>query len=88
MVDVACLYLEGAPLYYNDIEFELPVGYDHDLCSPEIIHRMKVKNGRLHLPTGVSYQYLVLPATGKLTSQTARKIEELKRTGIPKAKME
>jgi hypothetical protein len=42
---------------------------------------MKARDGRIHLPTGVSYRYLVLPGTGKLTLPTARKVEELRRGG-------
>ena len=81
VVDVACLYHEGAPLNFNDIEFQLPPGYDYDFCSPEIVQQMEVKDGRIHLPTGVNYRYLVLPPSGRLTLPTARKIDELRRSG-------
>jgi len=81
VVDVACLYHEGAPLNFNDIQFELPPGYDYDFCTPEIVQGMTVKDGRIHLPTGVSYRYLVLPRSGRLTLPLARKIEDLKRAG-------
>ena len=81
VVDVACLYHEGAPLNFNDIKFEMPTGYDYDFCSPEIVQRMQVKDGRIHLPTGVSYRYLVLPRSGRLTLPTARKIAELREAG-------
>lgn len=81
VVDVACLYHEGAPLNFNDMRFELPPGHDYDFCSPEIVQRMEVKDGRIHLPTGVNYRYLVLPRSGRLTLPTARKIDELRRAG-------
>jgi hypothetical protein len=81
VVDVACLYHEGAPLNFNDIQFELPPGYDHDFCSEEIVRRMTFANGRVHLPTGVSYRHLVLPRSGRLTLPVARKIEELRKQG-------
>jgi hypothetical protein len=81
LVDVACLYHEGAPLDFNDIDFNLPAGYDYDLCSAEILQQMESRDGRIHLPTGVSYRYLVLPRTGKLTLAAARKVEELRRGG-------
>ena len=71
VADVACFYIEGAPLHYNDLKFELPKGYNFDLCSAEIIQRMEVIDGRIHLPTGVSYAYLVLPETGRLTEETS-----------------
>ena len=81
VVDVACLYHEGAPLNFNDIQFEMPPGFDHDFCTPEIVQRMKVKDGRIHLPTGVSYRCLVLPRSGRLTRPTAGKIAELRQAG-------
>lgn len=81
VVDVACLYHEGAPVNFNDIRFELPAGYDYDFCTPEIIQRMEVQDGRIRLPSGVNYRYLVLPESGRLTLPTARKIEELQQAG-------
>ncbi len=81
VVDVACLYHEGAPLNFNDMEFELPFGYDFDFCTSEIIQQMSVKQGRIYLPTGVSYKYLALPRSGKLTLPAALKIQELKEQG-------
>ncbi len=81
VVDVACLYHEGAPVNFNDIQFEMPTGFDHDFCTPEIIQRMEVKDGRIHLPTGVSYRYLVLPRSGRLTRATARKVADLRAGG-------
>jgi hypothetical protein len=81
VVDVACLYHEGAPLNFNDIKFDLPPGYDYDFCTPDIIKRMEVKGGRIHLPTGVSYRYLVLPKSGRLTLATMRSIEKLRDAG-------
>jgi len=81
VVDVACLYHEGAPLNFNDIQFFLPPGYDYDFCTAEIIQRMTVENGLIRLPSGVSYRYLVLPGSGRLTLPVARKVAELKRAG-------
>jgi hypothetical protein len=81
VVDVACLYQEGAPLNFNDIQFELPPGYDHDFCSEEVVRRMTFADGRIHLPTGVSYRHLVLPRNGRLTLPVARKVEDLRKQG-------
>lgn len=80
-VDVAYLYQEGAPLNIGDVKMDLPRGYDYDFCSPEIIQQMEFRDGRIHLPTGVSYRYLALPGNGRLTLQTARKIQQLKEAG-------
>lgn len=81
VVDLACLYHEGAPVNFNDIQFEVPPGYDYDFCSPEIIQRMEVKHGLICLPTGVSYRYLVLPRSGRLTLPTAQKIAAIRAAG-------
>jgi hypothetical protein len=81
VVDVACLYHEGAPLNFNNMQFTLPPGYDYDFCTPEIIQRMEVRDSRIHIPSGVSYRYLVLPRSGRLTLPTARKVEELRKAG-------
>lgn len=81
VADVACLYHEGAPLNFNNVEFALPEGYDHDLCSAEIVRQMEVRDGRIHLPSGASYRYLVLPRSGQLTLGTARKVDELRLAG-------
>ena len=57
----------------------MPPGFDYDFCSPEIVQRMEVKHGLIHLPTGVSYRYLVLPRSGRVTKATARKVESFTR---------
>lgn len=81
VVDVACMYTEGAPLNFNNINFSLPFGYDYDFCTSEIIKRMTVKDGIIHLPNGVSFNYLVLPNSNKLSLPLAQKVQELKETG-------
>jgi hypothetical protein len=82
-VDFACLFREGAPVNIktDPVEFDCPPGYDYDLCTPEIIMQMKYRDGRIHLPSGASYRYLVLPAAGELTLKTAKKIGELRLAG-------
>ena len=81
VVDVACLYHEGAPLNFNEIHFEFPGGHDYDFCSSEIIQQMEVEDGLIVLPSGVKYRYLVLPKSGQLTLPTACKVDELHKAG-------
>lgn len=81
VVDVAILYTEGAPLNFNNVEFSLPSGYDYDFCTSEIIQRMTVKKGKIYLPNGVSYKYLVLPRSNRLSLPIVLKIKELKEKG-------
>jgi hypothetical protein len=53
-------------------------GYNFDGCTPEVVlTRMKVKDGRLVLPDGMTYRLLVLPQVPTMTPQLLRKIKEL-----------
>ncbi|MEI6646507.1 MAG: glycosyl hydrolase [bacterium] len=59
-----------------------PAGYDFDYCTAEVvISRMSVKDGRLVLPSGMSYRLLVLPPTEKMTPETLRKVRDLVKAG-------
>lgn len=75
--DVACLAGEGAPLNVDDMALDLPAGYDFDFCSPEIVLGMKARDGRVELPSGMSYRYILLPDADRLTLPMMRKIQEL-----------
>lgn len=77
VADVCCWFGEGAPLSVNDMKLDVPRGYDFDFCSSEVVLRMSVKGGRLVLPSGASYRYLLLPDTDRVTLPLARKIREL-----------
>lgn len=57
-------------------------GYNFDGCTPEVLlTQMKTKDGRLVLPSGMSYRVLVLPEVETMTPQLLRKIGELARAG-------
>ena len=81
VVDVACMYTEGAPLNFNNIKFSLPFGYDYDFCTAEIIGQMRVNNGIIQLPNGVSYKYLVLPNSDRISLPLIQKVQELREAG-------
>jgi len=81
VADVCYWFGEGAPLPVNDMKLELPKGCDHDFCSSEMVLQMRVKNGRLILPSGASYRYLLLPDGDRMTVPLARKIRELIEAG-------
>ena len=61
----------------------LPAGCNADLVNTDaLMSRMKVKAGRLVLPDGVSYRYLVLsPTRDTVAPESLRKILELVRAG-------
>ena len=57
-------------------------GYNFDGCTPEVVlKRMKVKDGRLVLPDGMSYRVLVLPEVETMTPKLLRKVSELVKAG-------
>jgi hypothetical protein len=68
---------------YFDPKPAVPAGYKFDECSAEaLMTRMKVRNGRLVLPDGMSYRALVLPAEYRLmTPELVEKIKELTADG-------
>jgi len=61
----------------------LPAGCNADLVNTDVlINRLTVKAGRLVLPDGVSYRYLVLPPTrDTVTPESLRKVLELVKAG-------
>jgi hypothetical protein len=56
--------------------------YNFDGCTPEVLlSRMQVKDGRLVLPSGMSYRVLVLPDVETMTPKLLRKVSELVKAG-------
>lgn len=57
-------------------------GYDYDYINEEVIlKRMKVRDGLLTLPDGMSYRMLVLPDRETISPAVLRRIEELVKAG-------
>ena len=61
-----------------------PAGFDYDVLNTEVLlQRAAAKDGRLALPDGMSYRYLVLPHDAPLMSPPVlRKIQELVEGGV------
>jgi hypothetical protein len=90
-----CQYLLRQGLFVADILRLLPeaapgfppgaytgVTYDYDCCSADVLlRRAAVRDGRIVLPDGMSYQVLALPAVETMTPALLRKIAELLETG-------
>ena len=87
VADICCLAPEGSPMRFIPPTSVRPAGvergtYNFDGCPPEVLlTRMKVKDGRLVLPDGMSYRLLVLPAVETMTPRLLRKIKELVAAG-------
>jgi hypothetical protein len=55
-----------------------PKGYAWDACNSEtVMERLTVKDGRLVLPHGASYEILMLPESAELTPELLRSIKRL-----------
>ncbi len=81
VADVIYFFGEGAPLSVSDMTLNLPQGYDYDVCSYNILQQMEVRDGKIVLPSGMTYHYLLLPNTDRLTLSSAEKIKELVESG-------
>ncbi|MEI8205452.1 MAG: glycosyl hydrolase, partial [Kiritimatiellales bacterium] len=58
-----------------------PAGYDYDLINDEVLYTATVKEGRIVLPSGMTYRMLVLPGNVFMTPEFAQKIRELVQDG-------
>lgn len=82
VADVAYFIGEDAPKMTGGRVPELPPGRDFDYINAEVIEQsLRVQNGRLVLPHGVSYQVLVLPRQTTMRPAVLRKIGDLVRAG-------
>jgi hypothetical protein len=81
VADVVYWVGEGAPLSVDDMTLKIPDGYAHDFCASDIVLQMKVRDGRIILPSGMSYRYLLLPTTDRMTLPLANKVRELVAAG-------
>jgi len=82
--DVCYYYGENSPndlAYRQGLQPALPAGYDYDGCDADTLKKMSVKNGRIVLPSGMSYRLLVLPPSKFMTPPVARKLAELVEAG-------
>lgn len=66
---------EAVPL--GGTSTKLPAGYDYDYCATEALMKLKVVDGRVVAPGGVSYALLSLPKTDTMTVAALNKIGEL-----------
>ncbi len=81
VADVIYWFGEGSPINVNDMDFQIPKGYDFDYASTEIVKQMQVKDGKIILPSGMSYNYLLLPDYDRITLSMVKKIKELVEDG-------
>ena len=86
VADVCYYQGDGAPAFHPLAVDWDPVlrraGYDYDLVDVRVLTRsMRVRNGRIVLPHGVSYALLVLPDEQSIDPGALRKVRDLVRDG-------
>ncbi len=85
VADVAYLGSENAPSSFPDrasLNPAIPFGYDYDYLPPEVLlDQATVRDGRLVLPSGMSYRILVLPGGQTMTPALLNKITNLVEAG-------
>ena len=82
VADYAYLMDETIPVF---VEGGAPAGFDYDVMNAEVLlARTAAKDGRLVLPDGMSYRYLVLPhrPNAILSPATLKKVNELAEAGV------
>ncbi len=85
VADVLYYYGDHVPNYAQSKRTDpagvLP-GYDYDVISEEgLLTRVHVRDGKLVLPDGMSYEMLVLPPYESISLRALRKIRDLVRAG-------
>ncbi len=65
----------------NSLSVPPPPGFDYDGCSRAMLLQFEVVDGRLTLPSGMSYRALILPTERVMTVEVARKLEALVKAG-------
>ena len=81
VADVAYFCGESAPVERKDTDPPLPRGYDQDSVNADVLMQATVKDGRIVLPSGMSYAVLVLPKTDRMTPPLAARIRDLVKDG-------
>jgi hypothetical protein len=88
VADFAYLQNESIPSFLQKRHEQQPLrpaGFDYDVLNAEVLlTRITAKDGRLVLPDGMSYRYLVLPHDDKaiLSPATLKKVNELAASGV------
>lgn len=78
VADVAYFIGEDAPKMTGITDPALPQGYSFDYINAEVIKgRVKVQDGKMVLPDGMSYHLLVLPKLETMRPELLRKIKDL-----------
>jgi hypothetical protein len=78
VADICYLEPEDSPQGFSNHPHE---GYPWDQCGAHAALQMSVKDGRLVLPSGMTYRILVLPQSERMTPELAGKVLQLVKDG-------
>jgi hypothetical protein len=78
VADIAYVEAEDSPQHFAGHPKN---GYQWDQCGTHAVFQMSVKNGKLTLPNGISYEILVLPNSKRITPELLKKTIELVKNG-------
>jgi hypothetical protein len=87
VADIAYLLNEGAPstmpIWGEGLTPALPEGYDFDYVNADVLLNLMTVNadGKPSLPSGMTYELLVLPPADKMTMPVLRKLHSLAAAG-------
>lgn len=82
VVDICFFVGEDAPKMEGWKDKDMPSGFNYDFINAEVIENyLKVKNGRLYLPSGISYALMVLPPLTTMRPALLKKINLLVKEG-------
>jgi hypothetical protein len=82
VADVCYFISENAPKMTGVRSPEIPDGYSYDYINAEVIvNDLKVKDGKLVLPSGASYSLMVLPPLDTMRPAVVAKLEKLVKQG-------
>lgn len=82
VADVAAFVGEEGPNDLGNLQGTVvPDGYDHDGVDATVLNQMQVRDGKIILPSGMSYRVLLLPDSPWMTRKTLLKIQALAKQG-------
>jgi len=85
VADVAYLQDEAIPGFLPPRPSQRLAGFDYDVLNAEVLlTRVSARDGRITLPDGMSYRYLILPSQPEavLSPATLGKVQELAAAGV------
>jgi hypothetical protein len=85
VADVLYYYGDDTPnfVFLKEEVTDLGPGYDWDKCSLDVLlTRVRIENGKIVLPDGMTYSVLVLPDEKALNLELLKKLEKYVRAGL------